>query len=208
MFLQYFKPKGLSAALIAASLLSLLPTQAAVIVSATSVSANAGDTNDALDVFLTNTGPSSISVDGFNFEITVSGTDVTFTSTTTATTVGPYIFGADSLFGPVISTLSPGQTMDGSDIDALGAVTIGSGATVGLGHVFFNVNPAAAPQTAAVTFVPAGTALSDVNGGPVNINTLTPGTITILSSVPEPATFGMLGFVLAGFCVRLRTRKS
>jgi len=161
-----------------------------LIVSVESVTANAGSTGDALDITLTNTGTSAVTVGGFSFEVSVATTNVTFTEANISTTVAPYIFQGSSLFGPVIST-STGQSLMASDL----FVTIGSGASlgagteVGLGHLLFNVSAIAHSGPVMVSLVAPTTTLSDPSGGNIVIDNLNNGTITVESSViPEPST--------------------
>ena len=210
MSIRNSRPRSrlLAVGLCAAALLLAIPANAALIVSTTSTTAAPGDTGDFINVFLTNTGPSSVNVGGFLFKITVSSTDVTFTSTTIST-VPAYIFAGNSLFGPTISTMGPGQTMDGSDLPNAGSTVVGAGASFGLGHVLFNVSPTATPQVATISFDKAGTSLSDPAGVALPIGTFSPGNITIrLAGTPEPATFGLMGFALAVAGLRLRLRKA
>jgi hypothetical protein len=79
---------------------------AALIMTVQSVTVLPGTTGNALDVTLTNTGPSSVQIGGFAFELTTSA-GITFTGATTATATAPYIFGGSSAFGPNLATLPP-----------------------------------------------------------------------------------------------------
>jgi hypothetical protein len=198
----------LSFTIAAAVLMVASPATAAVILTAGSTPALPGDTGDTLDIVLSNTGPSSIVVNSFNFEITVSNVAITFTDATTGTVAAPYIFSGHSLFGPDIATSGPGQLLDASDLfdtPASGA-TVGAGVTVGLGHVFFNVSNAASGSY-TVSFNPgsAATSLSDPNGGPITIDQFNNGTITIPgASVPEPSAAIPVLAGLAWICSRRR----
>jgi hypothetical protein len=165
--------------------------------------AASGSTNNALDVFISNLGPSSVDIGGFSWEITVSGADVTLNSATTATVL-PYIFEGNSAFGPVISTSSPGQTMDASDIVATinSSTTIGAGQTFGLGRLFFDVAPSALEnEVLTLDFNPSNSSLSDADGNPIPIDTFQSGTITIVASVPEPRTGITLSSLLVVFAI-------
>jgi PEP-CTERM motif-containing protein len=181
--------------LLAVVLSGALPADASTIITAGSVSAGSPPSADTLDVTLTNTGPSAISVGGFAFEIKVIDSHITFASATTATVAAPYIFDGMSLLGPTISTTAGGQTLDASDQFAVigSGTTIGSGATVGPGHVFSNVSAGDSPGPVTVTLsaFPA-TSLTDFAGANVNIDTLTNGSITITAPVPEPATLALV----------------
>jgi len=178
-----------------------VPANAAILFNVQSVSGAAGDVGDGFDVFLTNTGPLSVNVSGFQFEINVSSTDITLNQTTTGTTTVTYIFNGNSGLGPIISSFPPGQTMDGLDVAATpnSFTTVGAGASFGLGRVFFDVSNLALSQVATVSYDTNvfHTNLTDENGNNIPINSFNPGTITIGPSVPEPGTMGMMGIGLA-----------
>ncbi|HEY1218297.1 MAG: hypothetical protein ABSE42_05395 [Bryobacteraceae bacterium] len=191
-------------------LIAALPAHGSMIVSIQSVTVGAGTNNDSLDVSLTNTGPSAVSVGSFTFNIGTLNTAIDFTDVTTATVVATYIF-PSSLFGPDLTGANSGQTFtfEPSDANGGGDVSIGSGDTVGLGHVLFDVANGATAGSFAVTLgpTPAVTSLANSSGG-VNVDTLTDGTITITSAIPEPATVlpVALAFLIAGSAGRrLRT---
>ena len=205
-----------AAALAAASLIltaTSTTTRADLVVTAQSVTAAAGSSGNALDITLTNTGPSSVGIGGFFVEVSVaSGSGVTFTGANTSTSPSSYIFGANSLFGPNIGTVgSGGLSVLAFDISSVinSGATLASGTTVGLAHVLFDVSSAAAgPVTVAITPYPT-TNLSDFTGNNVAINTLTNGSITITSSsVPEPSVMTLAGVGLLGVVgvARLRRR--
>jgi hypothetical protein len=192
-------------------LTAALPAHGSVIIAADSVSAVAGSTGNSFDVWLTNTGPSAISVDTFSFNINILDTDITFTDVTTGTVAAPYIF-PSSVFGPDLTGPNSGQTFAffPNDVSGSGDVSIASGATVGLGHVLFDVAGGAAPGTFAVAFVqdPLVTNLSDANGNNIPIDTFTDGDVTILT--PEPATVPLAGLaflIAAAARRRLRIRR-
>jgi hypothetical protein len=193
-----------------AVLLCPTPARATAILSIQSVIASSPSGGNEFDVVLTNTGPSSITVGGFGFELTTSDANITFTSATISTILFAYVFSGHSLFGPTISTSAPGQTIDASDFfdtANMGAV-IGSGMSVGLGHVFFDVAGGDTPGPKPVDFTAFPvTNLSDNLGNNITFNS-SPGTITIASSaVPEPSSLllTLLGFpVLAWAGKRLR----
>jgi hypothetical protein len=160
-------------------------------------SAAPGSSGDSFDVVLTNTGPSGVSIAGFNFELTAADPDVTLTQVTFGT-AAPYIFSGISLFGPVLNSNGPGATIDASDLTSnFSDVTIASNSTVGLGHVFFSVAPNATLVPGAVSFSGgiAGNSLTNAAGQNVPIDTLTAGSIDVV--VPEPATFLLVLPVLA-----------
>jgi hypothetical protein len=187
---------------IAMGFLSVLPARAGVILTIQSVSANQNTTGNSLDVLLTNTGPSSVSIGGFFFGFQTADTDINFTDVTISTVAATYIFAGNSLLGPDLTGPMSGQSVNTGDLAAGPAATVGSGSTVGLGHVLFSVAPGAVPGAHALTFVPAQTSLSDAAGAPVTINTLQGGTVTIASTVPEPSFLLPLALVLLiGFVI-------
>jgi len=167
---------------------------------------------DTFDVTLTNTGPSSVTIEAFAFQVAASSSYITLTQATTATTA-PYVFAGSSALGPVISVSSPPETLKASDLtNVLAGVAVASGSTVGLGHVSFTVSPTAPVTAIPVTFVAYPfTDLSSPNGN-IPIDSLVSGTIEI---VPEPSMFAIfsIGIGLAGVfqaCVvarKLRTSR-
>jgi hypothetical protein len=182
-----------------AVLLVSAPAKGDIILSFEPVTDAPGSTG-TFDVLLTNSGPSSQNIAGFNFELTTANTDITFTDVTTATTTATYIF-SDSLFGPDITTIASGQTAEAADVDATGNGTnVGAGATFGLGSVSFSISPGATnAETAQIDFSPfPATSLSDMNSLNVGF-TAESGTITVASAVavPEPVGSGFQEFALA-----------
>ena len=182
-----------------AALLSAVPARADIILAADFVSATVGSAGNGLDVTLTNSGASALAIGGFDFTISTSNTNITFTGTDISTAF-PYIFAGDSVFGPIINTLGAGQSMDGADFasSTLGNF-IAAGATVGLGHVLFDVSPTAIPGSFSVLLATfPGSSLADPAGNNIAINTFTNGNITITSptTVPEPASIVLFGSVL------------
>lgn len=148
---------SLSLAAIVLMILDVNPARAELLFSIEpqTISVIPGSTGNAFDVTLSNTGPTGVTIGGFSFGLSVADLDIQFTEVNTATTV-PYIFGADSLFGPIINTVPPpnGQSVLASDaylfIDM--GVTVSSGTTVGLGHVLFDVSSTATPGSFSITF--------------------------------------------------------
>lgn len=172
--------------------------QASLIIAVGNAFANSPSSSNTLEVNLINTGPASISLAGFSFEIQVTDAHITFTSASIAT-MAPYVFAGNSLFGPTISTSAPGQTLDVSDVwGGPGGATIAAGATVGLGHVFFDVSSGDLSRLVTVMLSPfPATSLSDPAGANVNVGTLTNGSITTPTAVvSEPSTLALafLGF--------------
>lgn len=178
-------------------LLISTPAEASLIITVGNVFSNSPSSSNTLEIDLTNTGPASLSLAGFSFEIEVTDPHITFTSATIAT-VAAYVFAGNSLFGPIISTSPPGQTLDVSDLwGGAGGATIAAGATVGLGHVFFDVSAGDLSGLVTVMLSPFPfTSLSAPAGNNVSVDTLTNGSITIApSAVPEPSalTLALLG---------------
>lgn len=188
--------------LLAAAIMLLMlsiPARADLVVSVGSVTVAPGSTSNSLDVDLTNTGSTGVSLDGFSFGVSVTNLDINFTGADISTTA-PYIFAGDSLFGPTIST-TVGSSLIASDVDVSGGITVAAGSTVGLGRMLFDVSPTASTGIFQVTL--AGyptTSLSDPSGNNVPITTLTNGQIQIASStVPESSgALSMAGIVLVG----------
>ncbi len=114
-----------------------------LIVAAQTVAANAGSSGNTLELTLQNTGPSAVTIGGFSFGVSTSGTDINFTLADINTALAPYIFKGNSLFGPNINT-STGHSLTASDLDSDPAgATVSAASTVGLGRLFFDVSPAA-----------------------------------------------------------------
>jgi hypothetical protein len=187
--------------------------RAGLIVSVESVTANAGSIGDALDVTLTNTGTSAVTVSGFTFGVSVATTNVTFTEANISTAV-PYIFQGESLFGPVIST-STGQSLLASDLFVTigSGASVGAGAEVGLGHLLFDVSALAPSGPVIVSLVTdPTTTLTDPSGNNIIIDSLKNGTITVVSStvIPEPSTMVLAfsGIPAFAWFVWLRIRRS
>jgi hypothetical protein len=191
---------GLVVMVVGAGMFAAVPARASLILNAEVVSAVAGSTNNALEITLTNTG-APVAINVFGFEITTSDADITFTGSDFSTVL-PYFFAGDSfdqLLAFSLNTFAPGQSMDGTDLSlSASGPTIGTGITVGLGRVLFDVSSAAAAGPFAVTFG-APTSLSDSNGNAFPV-TLTPGQITVTGTtvVPEPASALLLCVALVG----------
>lgn len=174
-------------------------SSAALIISVGKVTALAGSTNQVLSIDLQNTGPAAVAVNSMSFQISTAA-GVTFTQADISTMDAPYIFAGDSLFGPIISTTSGGQILTASDLFDIpgGSAAIAAGATLGLGDVLFDVDPAASGGVFAVNLSSAGTSLADVSGNIIP-STLVNGQIQIntMSAVPEPSAFAPVGLFLA-----------
>ena len=200
--------------LLLATLLGLTLTasgRADLIIVAESAVANAPSSNNNLEVILQNTGPGSVTIGGFSFGVSVTGTGINFTQADINTTTAPYIFNGNSLFGPIISTSTgPSLTASDADADPAGA-TLAAGSTVGLGRLFFDVSPSAAPGLHTVAIAPfPTTSLSDPSANDVPVTSLVDGQILVISTlvVPEPAAFWSAVMALAvGGCAWARARR-
>ena len=188
------------------------PSRADFVVSVQSVTASAGSTGNALDVTLTNTGPTSATFSGFSFGL-APALGLTFTAVTTGTTTAGYIFGDLGLFGSDITSTPPaGVAIEASDLYSVAGagVTLASGATLGLGHVFFNVSAAATGSISVALAAPPATSLSSPAGTSLPVTRLQAGTVRIAAStaVPEPASALGLGVGLGALLVHTRSRRA
>ena len=181
--------------------------RASLIMNVQSVNDAAGSTGDTLDITLTNTGPSAVTVGGFSFGLSVGTTDLSFTAISAGTTLATYVFGANSLFGPDISVQPPnlpGQTLEAEDLDVLlSGSSIGAGATVGLGHITFSLSPGTPAGPIALSFISVDDSFSDQNGTALAFSTGT-GSVTVTSATPEPATSLLVGVALTGLLGAVR----
>jgi PEP-CTERM motif len=189
----------------AAATLTAATGSADLIVTAQNVSVSPGSTNNTLEIDLTNTGGTAVAIGGFSFGLSVTNTDITFTSADIST-ASSYIFLGHSLFGPIISTTPPpnGQVViasDNYDVNNSG-IMLASGATVGLGRVLFDVSSVAAGGAfpVSLTNFPA-TSLSDFGGNDVPITALRDGSITI-AGVPEPTSLTLFGVGILAVAAR------
>lgn len=193
---------------VCAAAVTIAPAHAATI---TLVPSNAvafpGDTGGTFEVDLTNDGEAGISVLSFSFELSVTDPDLSLTGASFATS-SRYIFTNDSFDQesdpPAPLNYDSGATLDASDITAdFTGITIAAGQTVGLGLIGFDVAPGAAPGTFAVSFT-GGTGADGANdivdsSFATIDSTFNDGTVSInaVTSAPEPATFWLLGSILA-----------
>ena len=172
---------------------------------------NAGSTGNSFDVLLRNTSGSAVSIEAFFFEVLSSSSDITFTDATTASGTS-YIFGADSLFGPdIIGPGSAATDLNASDLDLLGSIALDAGATVGLGHVLFDVSPTAPTQDVSFNLAGfPGTSLADDFGNDIPIQNLIGGQLGIngaAAAIPEPSSLPLLATGL-GFFAFLGLRRT
>lgn len=175
------------------------------------ITAAPGTTGNGFDVLLTNLSGPAVSIAAFSFEISVLSPDITFTDASTAT-MSPYIFDGNSLFGPNITESNTLQTLDASDLYAgAGDVVLGTGATLALGRIGFDVSSTAPVESVDLVFTgyPA-TSLSDSQSNNIPITSLTGGSVDVLSAtatVPEPSSPVLLLMIAALILWRWRRRK-
>jgi hypothetical protein len=190
-----------------AVLLLSVPAKADIVLSLESVTGAPGSTG-TFDVLLTNTGSSSQNIAAFNFELTTPDTNISFTDVTTATTTATYIF-PSSFFGPDITTIASGQTVEAGDVDAtFNGTDVAAGATYGIGNVSYSIDPGAINgEIAEVDFAAfTDTSLADSQFNNVGFSSQS-GTITVqTSTVPEPSTaLPLAGAMLLGaYLIRRR----
>ena len=191
-----------------ALLLAPVSARADLLLSVDSVVALAGSSGNSLDVELTNTG-SPVTIGGFSFGVVTPGSDISFTDANTSTAL-TYIFAGNSLFGPDLTGPVAGQSLSTSDVFATpgGGTTLGTGATVSLANLLFDVSAGASAGVFPVAFEPFPvTSLSDASGNNLDISTLSAGSITIEpTAVPEPSTLALLaGFLILTCAARRRS---
>jgi hypothetical protein len=193
----------LALALLTAAL-TTAPAHCGVLFWMQSLTAPANSTDNSLEVLLVNTGTTVLDISTFEFGVSVAaGAPVTFTSVTTDT-VTPYIFGANSLFGPIISTSPAGPVMVASDLHDTSFVSLASGATVSLGRVHFDVG--AGSGDFIVTLDPIASSLADSDFQSIPVDELTNGTIQVpgAPTVPEPASLLLFGSAMGALLIRRR----
>ena len=194
------------------------------------IPAQPGDVGDSFDVFLTNSGPGTLSVAAFTFEVSVTEPTITLTGASVSTGANPYIFAGDS-FDEIngftldyVNTAGPSpQRLDASDLsNDLAGMQIAPGASIDLGKVFFDVaNPAQAGNfavsfTGVVSNVANANNLSTPEGDGIAVDSFSSGTIQV---VPLPraavlfgsgvgALFALLGWGPGRPLLRSRSRRS
>lgn len=155
------------------------------------------------EVLLSNTaapGGTSFDVASFSFELAVSpASGVQFTAADTATISAAYLL--DGVGGASVDptfTLSldpfPNTSFAGSDTAFLvSSIMLDPGDVFGLGLISYSVGSNAPPGDVQISFVPAGTSLSDAAGGRVNFNTDSrQGVIKVAGAVvPEPSALAL-----------------
>jgi hypothetical protein len=181
------------------------------------VTAIAGSTTDGFYVTLTNTGSSpvdDIAIAGFNFGVTTTDSNLTFTDVNTGPVTASYIFGSNGLFGFDITTVASGTSVTAGDVYATpnAGVTVAGGTTTELGYVVFTLDPSTPAGPIVLTFSAfPTTSLSDPNGGDIGFTLPSSSDTTIQvtsGSVPEPAAvvLGLQAILLSGYVGRRRAR--
>ncbi len=175
--------------------MSAPPAFADLVIEAPNVIASAGETA-SFDVLLLNNGSTSYQIAGDAFTLTVSPSGVTFTDATTLTTTATYIYQASSdvdLPTTLYDSL-PGTSFTAADTVDLPYFyqQVDPGATFGLAHVTFSVDPGVLPgsvfQLTLTPFADFPVALNDQYGNylPYDVES---GSITIVAAaVPEPSS--------------------
>ena len=199
------KTLALAAGVIGLAILTTGQAEAALIVSAPSLTALTGSSG-TFDILLQNTGPSAVSIGGFSFGISTTNPGITF-SVANISTGTVYIFNGNSLFGPDIR-ISSGTSLTASDsANSPISVNVLANSFVGLGHVSYSITGGAATGLFAITFSGPATSLSTAFGTNIPITTLSNGSINVIAT-PEPATLGLVGgLVLVAGLFRKRLMK-
>ena len=200
---------------LAVLLLGPAGARASLIVSVQSVTAAPGSSANGLEVLLSNTGPSDITIAAFSFGVTTANPNISFTDANTSTVSAPYLFLGHSLFGPDLTGATSGQSLSTSDVfdNPLAGATLLSGTTAALGHILFDVSPGAGGGTFLVPLAafPA-TSLADPAGSNINFQaSFGQITITGAAATPEPSTLVMLlsaSMFLSRAALRRRGRRS
>jgi hypothetical protein len=188
-----------------------MPARANLIMSVIHSSASPGGTGSFDVVLIDADAPGSAThpVNAFSVELTVPGTSgIKFTAADVNTTAAPYIFGTLQT-PPFTFDTFPTTDVTVADFDPPGASTpIGPGQEFGLGHLSYSVAPGTPLGLVAVSFVAAGTSLTDPNGNPIAFSASTDGSISV---VPEPSALVLTaigGAALLGCLRRRRTKAS
>ena len=136
-----------------------------------------------------------MNIAGFAFQITAMSSNISFTQVT-SDTAAPYIFAGNSYWGPDITIYGdpnvPGPAISGGDnvLVANSYTSLAAGATVGLGHVLFDVTSGlSVGSTISVQFsggINVANNLSDAGGNAISVSSLENGSISV---VPAPSTF-------------------
>jgi hypothetical protein len=198
---------------VVACLLATASARADALFSTESVTAQPGENNGSFQVLVTNDGSSPFDISYFEFEVTTSDSDLTFTESTTQAGSSPYVFagwsGADGSDGGVTGTSTAGWYLVANDYDHLAAGdTLDPGATASLGTVYFDIAQGAAPGVIPISFNTSSgiTNVWDEYGNAVGAESFAAGNVT---ATPEPRMmFLIAGLLLPVLAVARRRAKA
>lgn len=181
----------LVALLLAAGLGGVAPVHADLVLSIpTNIPADAGTTDNFLDVSLTVTGTAQIGAFQFTLDLP-SSSGVTFISadTTSPNYIFPTSSGIGWTLGPDSLTISAGDL----ELDPPGYVTL-TDTTVSLGRIDFQVATTAPGGLAPVTFDTSATQtlVLDGSGNPLSYSAPSGSIEVTAAAVPEPSTLGLV----------------
>jgi hypothetical protein len=172
------------------------PARAELILGITTNSFTPGSATNSLDVTLTNTGNTDMTIAGFSFEITAASSDVTFSDVTVDTVSVFYIFGTNSSFAPDITLDSNNdQTISGADnfTTAKEGSVLAAGQTLGLGNVLFALSSSTPMTPIDITFTLFPfTGVNDQYGAALPFDLASNLDISPAIVVPEPPMIVLL----------------
>lgn len=186
------------------------PAQAAIIISAETVSAAPGSAG-FVQILLKNDSTSPQELAGFSVDIGLSGSGVHFTGADDVTSP-TYVFAGVGT-GTLTFDSFPNTAFIASDVDTdfSGFVTLAPDATYGLARVSFSVDAGAVAGLRTISFATGpSTQLVDGSFAIIADASLQPGGINVLESaaptVPEPASW--MSFLGAACLLLVRSRRS
>jgi hypothetical protein len=160
----------------------------------------------SFDIVLNVTAPTDeVDIGAFSFDILAASPRISFTRAGTMTTVARYIYLGNSFAdnnGFPLATKT-GQELIASDTPNNGTPAfLFGGEIVSLGDVSYSIAPSAGPIPIVITFLSAGTSLSDTFGNPVAFTAVNGALI------PEPAHLTLLAVCLGVFLVTGSPRRA
>jgi hypothetical protein len=190
---------------------SLLPSnaQAGLVTVWVTNQTTAAGSSGAFDLLLQNNTDIDVDISAFDAILEVAlNSGLTFTGVD-ALTSSPYIFGTVQT-EPLGSILNPPVTVSLSDDKGAGSQTVTPGQTVGLGHIYYTLDPSTPTGTIDVLFALNSPNIYDSIPSPITPLDVTGGVITVSgTAVPEPSTFVLVGAACAIAGIRsLRRRKA